>query len=330
MEISEFNPHQITIAETPEVFFTVYTESLIEKFKSGEIGTDKGDFYSIETIRSYSYFLDTWKAFELEKGIQYNFKQIYPVLIKEFTNFLQTAGKSKNSISLILSKLKAVLKFAFLEGFCFWNGSGIKTPTELTTKIYLSIAELRKLRQTKVTESQERVLDAFIIQCFTGLRYETLQQFLEYPVAFIKEYEGSSYIDITSDKTGEQSIIPIGETVREILNKNHQKSLNFSEEYTNRILKVIAKKSELTNLIATQITKGGQKVKQFTSKSNLITTHTARRTFISLAKQSDISDREIQGVTGHKTETQLNTYNRTTNLEKVKGILGNKFFDTEI
>ena len=330
MEISEFNPHQITNGDTPEVFFTVYTESLIEKFKSGEIGTDKGDFYSIETIRSYSYFLDTWKAFELEKGIQYNFKQIYPVLTKEFTNFLQTAGKSKNSISLILSKLKAVLKFAFLEGFCFWNGSGIKTPTEITTKIYLSIAELRKLRQTKVTESQERVLDAFIIQCFTGLRYETLQQFLECPVAFIKEYEGSSYIDITADKTGEQSIIPIGETVREILKKNQQKSLNFSEEYTNRILKVIAKKSELTNLIATQITKGGQKVKKITPKSHLITTHTARRTFISLAKQSDISDREIQGVTGHKTETQLNTYNRTTNLEKVKGILGNKFFDTEI
>lgn len=329
-EIMPFGGSLITNNETPAIYLTRFTEDLISKFRSGDIGTDKGEFYSPETIRSYIYFLDTWKKFEEKKGIEYNFNQVSPVLTKGFTNFLQTEGKSKNSISLILSKLKAVLKFAFLEGLCFWNGSGIKTPTELTTKIYLSISELRKLRETEVTQSQERVLAGFIIQCFTGLRYDTLQQFLENPYAYIKEFEGYSYIDIISDKTGEQSIIPLGNTVLDILSKYGDIKLNFSEQYTNRVLKIIGEKSQLTNAVATQITKGMKKVKEIKEKKDLITTHSARRTFISLAKQSEMTDREIQGVTGHKTETQLNAYNRSTNLEKVKGIFGNKFFDTEI
>lgn len=330
MEIKKISSAEITNIETSGVFFAEYTQNLINQFVAGEILTEKGNVYSEETIRSYSYFLNIWINYEENTGMQYNFTQIFPKLVKDFTVFLQKKGKSKNSISLILSKLKAVLKFAFMEGLTFWNGSGIKTPTELTTKIYLSVDELQKLKQAEMTEGQRRVLDAFFIQCFTGMRYDTLQKFLGNPPAYINEYEGKNYIDITSDKTGEQSVIPMGETIRDILNRNSGKKLLFSEEYTNRTLKIIAAKSDVNNPVATRITKGGKMQEEIISKSQLLTTHSARRTLISLAKQSEMTDREIMAISGHSTEKQMNDYNRTTNIDKVKGVLGNKFFDTKI
>ena len=104
----------------------------------------------------------------------------------------------------------------------------------------------------------------------------------------------------------------------------------FTEVYVNRTLKIIGRKAGLNNPIPVRITKGGEKVTQMTEKYNLITTHTARRTMVSLGLQNGLSTASLQAITGHTTEAQLNKYNRSEKVLKIKDILGHKFFNQEI
>lgn len=298
------------------IFFCDFAKSVIQKMKSGKLLTDKGNIYADETIRSYVHFLDKWEAFEAAKSRKFEFQHIFPSLTLDFTVFLQGLKTSKNSQGLILSKLKSLLKMAFLDGLHFWNGSGIKTPKELTTKIYLSLAEIKKINSLQLSASDRMIVDIFLIQCFTGMRYETLLKFIQNPTAYIKEHNGHNYIDITSGKTDEQSVIPIGKIVSDILSRT-EKFHVYSEQHINRRVKELAELADINSMIVKRITIAGKQTESLVPKHTQISTHTARRTFVSLAKLSGMSDEEIMPCTGHRNSKQLNEYNRTEKIENV-------------
>ena len=198
-------------------------------------------------------------------------------------------------------------------------------------KVYLSIQEIRQLKNSEtLTEGQKKVLDVFLVQAFTGFSYKTLQEFLKNPLAFVKEFEGKTYIEIERSKTGEISAVPLHTEVQRIITKYNGVMPEFTEVYVNRTLKIIGRKAGLNNPIPIKITKGGEKVTQITEKYNLITTHTARRTMVSLGMQNGLSTASLQAITGHTTEQQLNRYNRTEKVLRIKDILGHQFFKEEI
>lgn len=308
-----------------------YTDATMTKMENGLILTDKGSKYSDSTIRLYKSFLKYFEMFEGQIGKNILFSDLSHNLGSVFGSFLAEQNLTKNSISAILKKFKSILNFAFRDGISAWNGAGLKTPTEKTPKIYLTLAEIKTMKDSKMTFGQKQVMDVFIVQCFTGFRYDTLIKFLRSPLAYVKEHEGESYIDIISDKTNEQSVVPLGSTVIEVIKKYNGGMPTYSEEYINRTIKNIAKNSGIVGMIPTRITRGGQMIEELVPKYSQISTHTARRTFVSLLKQEkDVQDKEIMAMTGHKSEKQLSEYNRSSKFEIVLPILGNKFFNKEI
>lgn len=307
-----------------------FSKHLIDKMIHGAKLTEDGKVYSDSTIRQYKSFLRYFIEFQTKLyGAKLTFKEMKFGVAEKLKAFLNTKELTKNSVSAIMKKFKAVLSEAFKEEFCYWNGSGIKTPTELTTQISLGVNELRKMREAELSRSETHILEQYIIQSFTGLRYHTLVKFLEKPMAYIKEFEGNVYIDITDSKNGKQFIVPIGDTVNEILFKNDFKFITKTREHYARVMKEIAFKSGLDKIMIKTYTKGGKQVDFATLKSNMVSSHTARRTFATIMSKHFSKD-EVANLTTHATVNQLNTYIREENIEKVKHLMGHKAFNQKI
>ena len=325
--------HQTTnlaFAEIEITSISAFTAVFINKMKSGKVLTDKGEIYKDSSIRQYKMFLDHLVEFETKHGKQFEFQEISYQFGKEFQIYLTEQNLTLNSISNILKKFKAIMAMAFRTGIAFWNGSGLKTPTEITTEVALSITEIRKMRSAPLSDSEAQILDVFIIQCFTGLRYDVLCKFLQNPFNYIQEHEEKNYIDIISDKTKEQSVIPLGDTVLKIIMDREGKFKIFSEEHTNRTIKIIAKKAELDKEIVNRRTVSGKTVETFVPKWKKIKSHTARRTFATLLSKTQIPNNQITAMTGHTTEKQLKIYMRSGKIDLIIPALGNDFFSTEL
>lgn len=308
-----------------------YTRSIITKMENGLILTDKGVKYSEQTIRIYNAFLKYFDLFQEQFGREILFNDLSPNFGEVFKSFLAEKNLAMNSITAYTKKLKSILSFANKDGISVWNGSGVKTPSEKTPKIYLSLSELKLINKAELSAGQSIVRDIFLVQCFTGFRFDTLMKFLKSPIAYVKEYEGSSYIDIIADKTNEQCVIPLGKTVIEIIKKYDGQIPIKSGRHVNEEIKIIGRISGINSIIPTRITRAGVMVEELVPKYSQISTHTARRTFISLlSQQKEVSKNEIMAMSGHKSESQLSTYARTKKFEIILPILNNKFFNTEI
>lgn len=320
------------LAETVEyVYFVDFANHFVSKMKAGTVLTPKKhERFSASTIRQYEASIILLREFQLKNDFKIGITEISPKLLKAFELFLMEQNLTKNSISLYISKVKAIANILYDEEISF-RPIKYSTANELTTKIYFTLEELEKITHyRKLTDGERKAWDVFLVGCFTALRFSTLMKFLQSPQSFIHEYNGASYIDITSDKTGEQSIIPLSKIVVSIINKYNGKIDAFSEVYMNKVLKTICKKAKIDNTISSRRTVGGKMQEVLKEKWELVSTHTARRTFISLAKQTNLTDNEIIGITGHTTAQQMNIYNRSTNLEKVKGILNHDFFKMKL
>ncbi|MBL0274176.1 MAG: integrase catalytic domain-containing protein [Chitinophagaceae bacterium] len=121
----------------------------------------------------------------------------------------------------------------------------------------------------------EKVRDLFILACYTGLRFSDLIQVR--PENIINN---GSQIKVKTEKTGELVIIPIHKFVREILVK-YKGSLpaSISNQKMNEYLKEIAELAKIKETVKISITRGGETDNMINKKFELVTTHTARRSF---------------------------------------------------
>ena len=324
------NPETQIIPEVNFEYFSDFAQYRLKQMERGQILTEKGVMYSAATRRIYKSAITLFKEFELLLQSRIKIHEMNGRTVKAFERFLISKGLTLNSVGAYISKIKAVGNFLFAEDI------GLKpvkhsVKSEQTTKIYLSIPEIRQLKNNEtLTEGQKKVLDVFLVQAFTGFSYKTLQEFLKNPLAFMKDFDGKTYIEIERSKTGETSVVPLHNEVQRIITKYNGAMPEFTEVYVNRTLKIIGRKAGLNNPIPVKITKGGEKVTQMTEKFNLLTSHAARRTMISLGFQNGLSTTSLQAISGHTTEKQLNAYNRSEKIMRIKDILGHQFFKEEI
>ena len=329
--------NQITHHSTAPVFaeidatsISAFTDRFMKSMKDKTILTEKGVEYKDSTIRQYKMFYDYLIKFETLHDKKFEFNEINYQFGKAFQLFLTSFDLTLNSVSNILKKFKAIMGIAMKKGISYWGGSGLKTITERAPKIYLTLEDLSKMNRAELTPSEEVIRDIFFIQCWTAMRTETIQKYLKNPAAYVKEYNGKSFISIISDKTGQESSVPLGKTVSDIIQKYNGKIPIFSERQINRVIKVIGKKAGIDNLVPTRITRGNKVEEELVPKYSQICSHTGRRTLISLMKQQkDISISEIITISGHASQQQMEKYDHSSGADKIKNLLGHSFFDTQ-
>jgi integrase len=168
----------------------------------------------------------------------------------------------------------------------------------------------------------DKARDLFIIGCYTGLRFSDLNQIS--PDNFINN---GTQLKVKTEKTGEFVVIPLHRTVKEIVQK-YENSIPdvLSNQKMNEYIKEVAKLAELNERISISITKGGEKQSDVFEKWQLVTTHTARRSFATNMYLLDIPTISIMKITGHRTEKAFLLYIKITQEENANKLLNHPFF----
>lgn len=249
------------------------------------------------------------------------FKDINMKFFEGFTEFLTRKNLSLNTIASRTKALKAVMQVAYVDGIhkneAFRH---FKKRAESADTIYLSENELAQIRNLKLVGHLEKARDYFIIGAFTGLRFEDWDR-----VSLDMVRDG--IISVRSSKTGELSTIPLHPYVRSILDK-YKGTLpsKGSNQKMNEYIKIVAARAGITDLIETRITQGGVKIFSTTEKSELVTTHTARRSLATNLVLRGVSPYVVMKVTGHKSLSSFEKYVRLQELEAMTQLKSLDFF----
>lgn len=161
--------------------------------------------------------------------------------------------------------------------------------------------------------------DLFIVGCYTGLRFSDFSQIK-------RENIRNGMISLRTQKTNELVTIPVHPIVEEIMSKYKGKYANslppaFANQIMNGYLKDIGKLAEFEESVLVSKTIGGKKVSQTFKKYELITTHTARRSFATNLFLQEFPAISIMKLTGHRSEKNFMNYIKMTphqNAEKLR------------
>lgn len=237
-------------------------------------------------------------------------------VIWEFRNFLLNphndikyitkGGLNNNTINKRLSSLRSFMLWIERKGIFTFD----KVVYEQNLKsfrpsiIALDKQELKELFAFEPNEPfEQRILDIFKLNCLMGLRYSDLATFSK--GQFVVNGNNQMFYLKTNEKTDTQISVPVVQKAREILEKYDFQLKVITNQAFNRSLKDILKKYDLlgSKVLINEL-RGTQIVSLEKDKRDCISTHTARRTYITLALQNNIPLNALMGSTGH---TQLST-----------------------
>jgi len=312
--------------------FVPLFKAIKEQIEGGKVLTPDGNKYSPNTSKNYATDIKILKLFEQETETIF----LEDISIKWATDFniwMMDKEYSKNTIAGTLQRIKAVLRRLKNEGKTNFDGSGIRAATEETTAVFNTIEEIKILLEADFadTPGYDRVRDIYVLHCFLGLRYSDLALILAEPKNYLREMGGKLYFEIKTQKTGEIVFIPISRTVKQVCER-YQWNFGeiFSYQYYNEAIKEIARRAGITEKIVFTRTEGGKRIDTLIPKCDLMSSHTARRTFATNAHLSGLSERDIMMITGHKTTTSFYRYIRSNSMQSAIKIANHDFFNIDM
>ena len=264
------------------------------------------------TKQKYGYLRSSLIDFSEKYKCVISFANMNETFIGKFENyFLKDKGIFNNSLGTYIKNLKAFLRWASEKGY----------NTKATYKdfvVYKEDADIFPLTETEIKAFEkvtfkgmkEDVKNVFLFQIYTGLRISDTQR-----LTFLHFDQTKNLITkFRAKKTGDALNIPITAKCLGILNKYthlHKEGRiipNVNTQVANRYLKIMAEEMGLVNEVIYN-RKRGREFEEFTAKrSDIISTHDGRRTFITHCLTKGMSPHMIMSITGHKNYKTFERY----------------------
>lgn len=285
---------------------------------------------SVSTINSYKTVFNNLRTFESVKREKITLDKIdyklYDKLINYFLNehILDGSRGKKNdptkkkrigmaptAVGNQIKTLKSFLIHLRKRGYKINTDLGeFKAYKERPTIIYLSQEELEALNNHDFskTERLEKVRDLFVLQSSTGLRISDLRR-------LGREHIQGSIIRMKAHKTMKDIIVPLTPKSDAILRKYDYELPIMSEQRINDYIKEACQEVGINSPIEIQEYRAGKKIYKKYFKYELITTHTAVKTFITHCGEKGISAKVVSEIVGKTVKVILDCYYGTN--EKV-------------
>lgn len=228
-----------------------------------------------------------------------------------FKSYLEAENLALNTVGKKIQTLKVFLNEATARGInknLKYKSNRFRAMKEESENIYLNEKELQTIFDKDLTNKPklEKVRDLFLVGCWTGLRFGDWNKVKP-------ENIKNGFLTLKQNKTGKEVVIPIDPTVNAILNKyDGNLPRIITNQRFNEYLKEIAKLANLKQAISKKITRGGKAETTIKHKWEMVTTHTARRSFATNMYEIGVPSISIMEVTGHKTETAFLKYIKVT------------------
>lgn len=277
------------------------------------------------TIKTYKTTLECLKNYQKHTKKKIDFDSIDMPFYADLTKYLTlTVKQSTNYIGKHIKVIKTVLHDATELGLntnMAFRSKGFTTVSEEADTIYLADWEIQQLKTLDLTGNPrlDHIRDLFLVGCATGLRFSDLSTLSPSQI-------NGDMITITQIKTGKPVVIPVHDTVKEIMQKyNGTLPAARSNQKTNAYLKELCKLEEVTalkSMVSVSGTKAGERKTQTVPKHDLVTTHTARRSFATNEYLAGTPSLTIMAITGHKTEKAFLKYIKVTPDQHAKILQG--------
>lgn len=192
--------------------------------------------------------------------------------------------------------------------------------TEETDDIALTEKEIERIYRVEVEESHyDLARDWFVLDCFMGLRVSDLLAISE------RDFEGD-YFEFVNKKTGAQVALPVHPFVREVIKKYGGIPPKISDVKLNKYIKEVAKKAKLNSTFIYTITKGGRLQTIRCKKWEMVSSHTCRRSFITILLKLGLAHAKVMRLAGIKRYQTLMRYFKQTPKEVAEDVSSHAFF----
>lgn len=266
------------------------------------------------TIKKYTTLLNHLKNFQREKNFKLSFEKMDMKFYETFTAYCISDLKHLNiSIGKNISNLKTFLHWATDRGYntntAFLK---FKVKKEDADIIYLTENELMRLYKLDLGNNKrlESVRDVLCFGCFTGLRYSDISKLQ-------RENVKGEEIHFTTQKTKDNLIVPLNDYAKDILKRYEYKLPIISNQKTNEYLKELGKLAGIDETIILTKQRGAEEVQFKEPKYNFISSHTARRTFVTLSLEKGMRPEVVMSITGHKDYKTFKKYIKLTSKVKL-------------
>jgi integrase len=273
---------------------------------------------SANTLRSYKTIIKNIKGYERFARIKLDWHNIDMQFYYSYMDYYLNYRSLKiNGFGKVIKLLKSILNSATDQGYNtnpIYKSKEFKVMSEDTDNIYLNEDELAKIIALDLSNNKklERVRDLFYIGCYTGLRFSDYDQISS------ENIKGDN-LHVKTKKTGTLVIIPLMEETKSMISKyNGNLPKAYCNQVTNRYLKEIGKLAGITSDFNTYHTSGNKRVKQIHKKFELISTHTARRSFATNMYKRGLDKIMIMRITGHSSEKVFMDYIKVSKEENAK------------
>lgn len=278
------------------------------------------------TKKSYRRTRKDLEEFKLLHSRSLTFMDINMEFYYDFVAFLEDKLYAPNTIGCRIKNLKTFLRNASERGIEVNQSYKLRSftkPRENSTSIYLNEAELETMSKLDLSMNLrlDKVRDLFLIASYTGLRYSDLSRLSS------EHITADNTIEIVPQKTKDKVSIPIHWKVLDVLRKykNDLPKVPSSQKF-NDYIKEVAKLAGIDETIHIEKRKGRKTVEKIIYKYDLVTAHTARRSFATNAFIAGVPVISIMMITGHKTESAFMKYIKITKEENAKKMLEHTFF----
>lgn len=329
--------------------FILFFEKIINDSKVGtrliKSGKNKGKKFSHNAIKNYGTSLSAIKRYMKYNGIKIlKFDQINESFYLEFKDYcFDNEEKEISTFSGYIKDIKTVMIESKAPNF---DTKSFFMPDYESDTIALSLEQIDQIHNLDLSDHSkfiiemiperdkagktifdkqgnkimkpkkisyavlENVRDLFLVGCYSALRF---QNFNELTIDKIDD----GFIRVKQIKTGNRVTIPIMQRFQKLLNKyDGGLPVGVSNQQFNRTIKHVVKLAGLIHPIKVSSTKGNKISYSEIPFNELISSHTARRSYATIMFKAGVPSLLIMSATGHKTEASFLKYIRATNEDK--------------
>ena len=296
----------------------------------------------IDTVKIYRVVLNKLLEFEAYARYRVKFDYVNIDFYNRFKRWFFGQGFSRNYFGNIMKVVKQVYKEA-RDVDHLHDGTGtdhrdFTCPTDTADSVYLSPEELDRIRALKIDASTvqdpkhpisgdwltkritalTRARNLFLIGCYTGLRVSDFSR--------LRDAHIGKFITIKTQKTGAPVVIPIHPVVREIIDGGFDLSDTVSDQKLNLHIKELCRMAGIDEDVLVNKNVGGRNTEVVLPKYQLVSSHTARRSFATNAYKAGVPTIAIMKITGHRLESTFLKYIRVSSEENAEMLSNHPFF----
>ena len=312
----EFNVEFKNSVSRANDFFNVYEVFLDEK------RADQTDLAnSASTIKRYEYNKTLLELFVEKTSFNLRLNTVNKDFHNSYIKFCVEYKKhSANTLSRNVGLFKTFMIWAYKNNYTYNNQfKEFKNIKRFTTdEIALTLDQVKEIYVYDLKENEKliKIRDLFVIGCATGLRFGNYSKIKKSDIR-------DGFINVIDVKDKNKSLsIPLNKFSTEILAKYDYELPQISNQKFNDYVKDLFELMEYNEVIKKTMRFGNEIVETTAPVYQRISSHTARRTFITIMKNKNVPDKVIMSYTGHRSLPNFIMYYKPNEEQRINFMEG--------